>query len=29
VGHVQLDVQPATTATFDQVLAGVARFREG
>ena len=29
VGHVQLDVQPATTATFDRVLAGIARFREG
>lgn len=28
VGHVQLDVQPATAATFDVVLAGIARFRE-
>jgi probable F420-dependent oxidoreductase len=27
VGHVQLDVQPATAATFDLVLAGIARFR--
>jgi probable F420-dependent oxidoreductase len=29
VGHVQLDVQPATTATFNEVLAGIARFRDG
>jgi probable F420-dependent oxidoreductase len=27
VGHVQLDVRPATPAAFDRVLAGVARFR--
>jgi alkanesulfonate monooxygenase SsuD/methylene tetrahydromethanopterin reductase-like flavin-dependent oxidoreductase (luciferase family) len=27
VGHVQLDVQPATTATFARVLDGLARFR--
>lgn len=27
VGHVQLDVQPATPATFDRVLDGIARFR--
>jgi len=27
VGHVQLDVQPATPATFARVLDGVARFR--
>jgi probable F420-dependent oxidoreductase len=27
VGHVQLDVQPATSATFDTVLAGIARYR--
>jgi alkanesulfonate monooxygenase SsuD/methylene tetrahydromethanopterin reductase-like flavin-dependent oxidoreductase (luciferase family) len=27
VGHVQLDVQPATEATFDRVLDGVRRFR--
>jgi alkanesulfonate monooxygenase SsuD/methylene tetrahydromethanopterin reductase-like flavin-dependent oxidoreductase (luciferase family) len=26
-GHVQLDVQPATPATFEVVLEGVARFR--
>jgi alkanesulfonate monooxygenase SsuD/methylene tetrahydromethanopterin reductase-like flavin-dependent oxidoreductase (luciferase family) len=26
-GHVQLDVQPATAATFARVLDGVARFR--
>ncbi len=29
VGHVQLDVQPATAATFDQALVGLARFRGG
>jgi probable F420-dependent oxidoreductase len=27
VAHVQLDVQPATTATFARVLQGIARFR--
>jgi hypothetical protein len=27
VGHVQLDVQPATPATFAQVLDGIARSR--
>jgi len=27
VAHVQLDVQPATTATFARVLEGIARFR--
>jgi probable F420-dependent oxidoreductase len=29
VGHVQLDVQPATPATFDGVLTGIARYRAG
>ncbi len=29
VGHVQLDVQPATPATFDRVLTGIARSRAG
>ncbi len=29
VGHVQLDVQPATPATFDMALKGIARFRDG
>jgi len=29
VGHVQLDVQPATPATFEMALAGIARFRAG
>lgn len=27
VGHVQIDVQPATEASFDRVLEGIARFR--
>jgi probable F420-dependent oxidoreductase len=27
VGHVQLDVQPASPATFEQVIAGIDRFR--
>lgn len=26
-GHVQLDVQPATPATFDRALEGIARYR--
>ena len=29
VAHVQLDVQPATSATFATVLEGLARFRSG
>jgi alkanesulfonate monooxygenase SsuD/methylene tetrahydromethanopterin reductase-like flavin-dependent oxidoreductase (luciferase family) len=29
VGHVQLDVQPATPTTFEMTLAGIARFRAG
>jgi probable F420-dependent oxidoreductase len=29
VGHVQLDVQPATPASFDRVLTGVGRYRAG
>jgi probable F420-dependent oxidoreductase len=29
VGHVQLDVQPATPATFARVLDGIGRFRGG
>jgi probable F420-dependent oxidoreductase len=29
VGHVQLDVQPATPSTFDRVLTGIARYRAG
>lgn len=29
VAHVQLDVQPATSATFATVLKGLARFRSG
>ncbi len=29
IGHVQLDVQPATRATFEMALDGIARFRAG
>jgi hypothetical protein len=29
VAHVQLDVQPARSATFATVLKGLARFRSG
>ncbi len=28
VGHVQLDIRPATAAAFDRVLEGLARFRK-
>jgi probable F420-dependent oxidoreductase len=29
VGHVQLDVQPATPATFERALAGISAWHEG
>jgi alkanesulfonate monooxygenase SsuD/methylene tetrahydromethanopterin reductase-like flavin-dependent oxidoreductase (luciferase family) len=29
VGHVQLDVQPATKATFERAIAGIAAWRAG